>query len=88
VPLLFVQPVDEPSAKRVKLENPPSPLPSPMPCADDTDGDEWPFEAFCQYLCVDLLNPAWEIRSMFNPLTHTHSVAQLAQEHFKEFIFS
>lgn len=27
-----------------------------------SSGDEWPFEGFCEQLCLDLFSPVWEIR--------------------------
>ncbi|XP_043911576.1 TATA-binding protein-associated factor 172 [Protopterus annectens] len=48
--------IDQPASEtKVLIDNIPD-------CSSFDEVNEWPFESFCEELCNDLFNPAWEVR--------------------------
>ena len=55
--------VDEDSKVVSEFKGPIIPIKSELEAGDDTkDGQEWPYERLCDFLKVDLFDPAWETR--------------------------
>lgn len=54
--------VDEESKVVSEFKGPVIPIKSELEASDSMDGVEWPYERLCDFLKVDLFDPAWETR--------------------------
>ncbi len=54
--------VDEDSKVISEFKGPALPIKSELQTDEEVDGGEWPYERLCEFLMVDLFDPAWETR--------------------------